>query len=914
MPQYLSKEKLFEATDGGLDIILTYYPDAVHVADKKKTHFKIRDEKTPSASLRRAENGLYYVTDFGGDGKAKNAIEIVMYEEQLEFKDAIKYIGERFKITNDGTVKTYESEFQRRPANDEEPEGEYFFDIKTELSENDFKVIFPRYKAPAKDSDKKSDKDRYQRALDKYNISALNSFTQIKNRQALITKSTEHYPIFLIEGPGFKKIYQPLNKDKKYRFRYTGKRPKDFVFGLKQVEETYKRLNKENKDQLQSLDEEAKPEELAEQKVPEVVLCSGDRDALNVAAMGYEVIWLNSETATFDKFLYNKLRRKCEDVYNLPDIDGTGIREGTKLALEFLDVRTIWLPDYLRNRKDFRGNPCKDVRDYLRYYTEYDFKQLLKTAVACRMYDVKYIDRGTRYEFNNVQCYEFLRLNGFYRFKSNNEKTGYIYIRIMGNVVHEVKVEEIRSFVNSFLQDQKEPVQLRNTFFRTNQLGETSLSNLPMKEIDFTDYDKKRQYLFFNNITWEVGPKKIQEHKPGSLDKFVWGDEVIPHSVNLDDDYFSVRYDPEIERYHIDIKENDCLFFRYLVNASRVHWRKELEHGEPLSPEEKYEQDLHLINKLYSLGYLLHRYKDPSRPWCVFAMDHKISESGESHGGSGKSIAFKAPRYFMKSVTLDGRNPKLTDNPHLYERVTEHTDYILVDDANQYLKFNFFFAPLTGELTVNPKNNKQFEIPFELVPKFCITSNYTLREIDPSTERRLLYTVFSDYYHYNSNGEYLESRSPKDDFGKNLFLDFDEIDWNRFFNLMAQCIRMYLNFEKINPPMDNVTRRNLMSLMTEPFKNWADLYFNEQGERLNKEENKKDAYEDFVATARMKNWTMNRFTKALRFWCLYQGYTFNPPEIANSNGRIINKVNNITQEFVYIRTTNEVVEQEQEPF
>ncbi|MEM8564910.1 MAG: hypothetical protein AAGF85_00520 [Bacteroidota bacterium] len=904
MPNYLSKEKLFEATDGGLEIIISYYPDAVHVADKKKTHFAIRDEKTPSASLRRAENGLWYVTDFGGDGKAKNAIEIVMLEEQLDFKDAIKYIGDRFKIANDGTVKTYESGFEKRKATDDEPEGEYFFDLKKELSENDFKVIFPRYKEP--------DRKRYERALDKYNISALISFTQIKNRQALITKSTDHYPIFLIEGPGFKKIYQPLNKDKKYRFRYTGNRPKDFVFGLRQLGETYNRLNKESHSQSTDLDEEAKPEDLSEKKVPEVIICSGDRDALNVAAMGYEVIWLNSETASFDKKLYSTLRKKCERVYNLPDIDKTGVREGTKLALEYLDVCTIWLPDHLRNRKDFRGNSCKDLRDYLRYYSEWDFKQLTKTAVACRMYDAVVSERGLKYNFNNVQCYEFLRLNGFYRFKSNNEKTGYIYIRIISNVVHEVKVEEIRGFVNAFLLEKKEPVDLRNSFYRTNQLGEGSLSNLPLKEIDFTDYDKTTQFLFFNNVTWEVGPKRIREHEPGSLNKFVWADEIIDHAVNLDKDYFQVRYDNELDRYHIDIKENDCLFFRYLINGSRVYWRKELEQGEPLDPEEIYEQDLHLINKLYALGYLLHRYRDPNRPWCVFIMDQKMADTGESHGGSGKSIYAEAPFYFMKHVDLPGRNPKLTDNPHLFENVTEHTDYVRIDDANQYMKFHFFFSAITGSLNVNPKGLKQFVIPFEKVPKFSITSNFPPRDLDGSTLRRLLYVVFSDYYHNNETGEYREDRSPYDEFGKNLFKDFNSHDWKLFFNLMAQCIKLYLNFSKINPPLDDAKKRSYLSLMTETFKNWADVYFSSESERFDKAVIKKDAFEDFITATRLKTWTATRFGKALRFWCLYHGYEFNPPEVCNSNGRIVKNENHVTTEFVYIRSVSEV--NELEPF
>ena len=51
------------------------------------------------------------------------------------------------------------------------------------------------------------------------------------------------------------------------------------------------------------------------------------------------------------------------------------------------------------------------------------------------------------------------------------------------------------------------------------------------------------------------------------------------------------------------------------------------------------------------------------------------------------------------------------------------------------LKFDFFFSAITGEMIVNPKHGKQYELSFEEVPKFCITSNFTLRNIDPADQR-----------------------------------------------------------------------------------------------------------------------------------------------------------------------------------
>ena len=66
----IKAEDILNATHGGLDIILDCYPQAKGCVNTKK-HFAIRDERTPSASLREYDSKSYgkiwQVTDFGGD-------------------------------------------------------------------------------------------------------------------------------------------------------------------------------------------------------------------------------------------------------------------------------------------------------------------------------------------------------------------------------------------------------------------------------------------------------------------------------------------------------------------------------------------------------------------------------------------------------------------------------------------------------------------------------------------------------------------------------------------------------------------------------------------------------------------------------------------------------------------------------
>lgn len=71
------------------------------------------------------------------------------------------------------------------------------------------------------------------------------------------------------------------------------------------------------------------------QKLEEAFICSGERDALCVRALGYYPLWFNSETQKITSDEIKEIMKYVKRLYNIPDIDSTGIRKGTELALEF---------------------------------------------------------------------------------------------------------------------------------------------------------------------------------------------------------------------------------------------------------------------------------------------------------------------------------------------------------------------------------------------------------------------------------------------------------------------------------------------------------------------------------------------------------------------------------------------------
>jgi hypothetical protein len=162
--------------------------------------------------------------------------------------------------------------------------------------------------------------------------------------------------------------------------------------------------------------------------------------------------------------------------------------------------------------------------------------------------------------------------------------------------------------------------------------------------------------------------------------------------------------------------------------------------------------------------------------------------------------------------------------------------------------------------------------------------------------------VFSDYYHHGPTEEHAEAFTPHDKFKKNLFDDFTEHEWNLAINLAAQCLKVYLKFEKINPPMSNVTKRKLKSIMGDSFHAWADVYFSRDNNKLDYELVRDEVQDECLKKNNLGRWTPQRFMKALKAWCQFHGYVLNPMALHTTEGRIIRRIENISREMLYVDT------------
>ncbi len=918
---FIDKDEVIRLTNGGLDIIIHYVPGAAITKQYPKRKFKIRPEdKTASANIfQPKDSDIWLVTDFGEETKSKTPIELVMDLHSIDYHAALEKIVRDLNLFIEGVkVEVLKADYSRRPATDEENNGDFIYQ-PGEFTEVGLKAIFAaetiKYAVSLAEKEQNAGKKEYTwkdyliGILKAYNRFQVESFTRIKEGEAHTISAKPDYPLFVDDYGTYKKVYQPFAHEKKFRFQYAGEKPLDLVFGQKQVSKALADLININTDQ----DEDDKKKK--QTKLDKIIICSGESDSLNVAALGYNVVWLNSETAELKPWQFQDLIRKCEQLYYLGDIDSTGLKMQHKLGMKFLPLRMVELPLSLLKQK-YKGKPCKDAKDYLQFHSRYEFNGLVETALPYQFWEeepafkrdgepkMKYGKQVNTYEIKNKYALNFLAKNGFYRYKTESVKEGYHFIKVENGIVEKIKGSDIRDHIIVYAHDQRLPLDLQQVILRTTQINDSALERLPYAEIDFTDYDQTSQWMFFKNQVWQITKDEIIPLKYGQSNKLVWKNEIINHEVSVLPKQFNVGIDEETGLYTVEIMEADNIFLKFLQNTARMYWKKEKE-GEELTRKEVLEQQQHLANRLYAFGYLLHRYKDPEKAWCVYSMDARLSDEGESFGGSGKSLALGALQRIMNYAYLDGRKPNLTKDVHIFGQVNENTDFLFLDDAGQTVDFEVFFNVITGDMDCNPKFGS-YTLPFTTSPKIAMNTNFTNRRINPSVERRLLYNAYSDYYHYGPNENYSEQWQPSDDFGKRLFDDFDENQWNMFLNLMANCVQLYLSHEKqIAPPMDEIMQRNLKGQMGDQFIDWADVYFSSEGDRLNSLFLREEAFEAYIKHSNLNKQTANYFKKKLAKWCQYNNYELNPVALLNSQGRITRRENGSEpREYFYIRTPN----------
>lgn len=590
----------------------------------------------------------------------------------------------------------------------------------------------------------------------------------------------------------------------------------------------------------------------------------------------------------------------------------------------------------LKTRREFR---FKKLR-YRWNAQDEKFEMVEKIIEAERFWDEEVVDTRTKtytkYTFNYYRSWQFFRNRGIGLYEFDDKLHQYRIIKIDGKIVRQIDEHFVQQYVKTFTEELDTPnrIPILNMLARggSQYMGPHQLGNLYYLQPEFMQPEKDCTYMIFRNCYWRITADTVEQRPLNELDRYTWEQKIIPFEPRyLGEPLLNVSRQQANGQEYWAVKErtwreadadrhaSDCDFYKFLLATSNFWWRKDYmqEKGpdganrwapRPKEERERYTADevaqmrTHLVCKMLAIGYTLQGYRNKSQMKAIVAMDGVESEVGKSQGGTGKSIVATQFENVFHTFVVDGKKPDLDSDRFVFEGVDERTGAIVFDDVRVNFNFEWLFSKITTGVEVNGKGIKQFRV--DPLPIWVVT-NHALNGDGNSFTRRQYQIAFSDYF----NGE----RTPYDEFGHNLFSDWDYDQWNLYYNFLANCIQVFLRYNDLNRytiPKDDLERRRLRQLIGENFREFAEVYFARDDEQaaapfnpmdpgssqssgcyrnqaVSKNKILNDYLEQFKADKNIVN--VKRIKEKVEMYCKYMGLKFNP--LRGADGRL--KINGV---------------------
>ena len=343
---------------------------------------------------------------------------------------------------------------------------------------------------------------------------------------------------------------------------------------------------------------------------------------------------------------------------------------------------------------------------------------------------------------------------GFFLYYYDNSSPIYKLIKIADGFVEEVTTEHIKKYIKNYIFslpdsfDGTTPQALYEVILKGSDayFSKGLIEFMSRGKLNLLRDTKDAAFFPYKNGIVRVTKDKKELLKYGEVNLHVWKSQVIDFNIDIDEviDWNAVEYMRFIEK----ICSEDLERIKYVVGLT---------------------------------GYLLHKYKDPTRPYAIILAEE--SEKDKDGGGTGKGIFYKAISKILNVVFVDGKNFKL-DKTFAFQRVNLDTQLVVIEDCRKNVDFEGFYSNITEGITVEKKNKDELYIPYTDSAKFGFTTNYTITLTGNHAKRRAKVIEFSNFFS--------ASNTPVDYFGHYLFDGWDQDEWNRFYNLLIECVQLYL--------------------------------------------------------------------------------------------------------------------------
>jgi len=442
--------------------------------------------------------------------------------------------------------------------------------------------------------------------------------------------------------------------------------------------------------------------------------------------------------------------------------------------------------------------------------------------------DFWFVNDKNKVQIDLLKYKLFLERNGFKKhFASGSQKPTWLFIQ--SNKVVETSIEKIKDFVLDYLISRHEIDVWKYCAGYQNLFSENLLAMLETIELMMLKDTKFKSYLAFSNGILEVTKNEIKLIDYIDVDGYVWESQIIQRNWES-----------------LEVFENE---YKVFINN--------ISNKEPISIE-------------CVIGYLLSTYKNKMNNKAIILNDEVISENPE--GGTGKGLFVQGLRQIRKISILDGK--AFDDKKSFpYQTVSPETQVLVFDDVKKNFDFESQFSLVTEGMTLERKNKDAIRLKVEDSPKLLISTNYAIKGEGNSHDRRRFELEIAQYYGKNL--------TPYEEFGKQLFDDWEEDEFLKFDNYMVYCLQSYLKNGLVNQNAKNLKMRKFIAESCMEFFEWIkDAENCPIGIRNDKQQyfNKfTDEYQDF------KKWlTRKKFNIWVQKYCSFKNI---PYEEGNTHGQ-----------------------------
>lgn len=452
-------------------------------------------------------------------------------------------------------------------------------------------------------------------------------------------------------------------------------------------------------------------------------------------------------------------------VYKLLECKGDSREAGRKLlAMGYGEKRVFYGDKEERNifKKKREGLTNEQLVNYVvveMKKTEYEAKEMIANLSkiwgerVCTFWDVNEKNQAV---INRGRLIDFLHEHGgFALFYYDKNSTIYRIVQCKDGFLQEASSEYMKKFVIEYIDRLPDtfdggitPDDLKGLILKSHEayFNNGLLEFLPRGEYNLLADEVDAAFFPFKNGIVRITADGISIVSYAEVNRVVWKTQIIDFEIKIDPNIADKL--PEYAEFINCVSGNDPDRYAYACTL---------------------------------IGYLLHKYKDPAKPYCVILAEENDNES--KGGGTGKGLFLTAVSKLCNTVRVDGKNFKL-DKSFAFQRVGLDTKLLAIEDTRKNVDFEGFYSIITEGATVEKKNKDELFIPYKDSPKIVFTTNYTIINNGAHARRRQKTFEFAGFFG--------AEKTPVMHFGHNLFDDWDITQWGLFYNFMFECCKGYL--------------------------------------------------------------------------------------------------------------------------